>query len=205
MSNTDPAPDDSCPPPFVVYYNPRAHLFKLVGILAICAVVVLLPLTAEGADPQSARILFAIAAIFLIWGYLTILRIRDRRPQVVVDADGIFVRDWHAGVVPWADIDFIAHSSAVRRNIFSALTRSRRGPYLLFKFVNKPTFVPSTTPPLSWLQQIWFDMEMQEPTIMEYGSDTKATTLLRTIQDHIAYWQKQQPTADAAATIVSPQ
>ncbi len=196
--------EDGPPPPFLVYFNPRVHLFKLVAILAICAVLVLVPFWAGNTDPEAARIVIAFAAIFLIWAYLTAKRMRDRRPQVVVDTDGVFVRDWHVGVVPWQDIDFIAHSSSVRRGIVSALTRSRRGPYLLFKFVRTPKVIPTTRPPLSWLQKVWIDMELQEPAIMQFGLDAKATVLLRAIQDHISYWQRGQGAPAGDTTIVSP-
>lgn len=204
MTDDDEFEDGGAPPPFFVYYNPKIHLLKLAAILAICIVLGLLPFMVENIQGDAVRIIGAIVAIFLIWAYLTGSRIRDRRPQVVVDTDGIFVRDWHAGIVPWQEIDFIAHSSSVRRGIVAALTRSRRGPYLLFKFLQMPKSTSSMRPPFSWLQKIWIDMELQEPAIMEYGLDTKATVILRAIQDHIAYWQRTQDTQPGEAPIVSP-
>ena len=196
--------DGGAPPPFFVYYNPTIHLLKLVAILAICIVLGLLPFMVENIQGDAVRVIGAIVAVFLIWAYLTGSRMRDRRPQVVVDTDGIYVRDWHAGSVPWQEIDFIAHSSSVRRGIVSALTRSRRGPYLLFKFVNTPKATSSMMPPFSWLHKIWIDMELQEPALMEYGLDTKATVILRAIQDHIAHWQRTRDEDPAKTTIVSP-
>jgi len=196
--------DTGAPPPFFVYYNPKIHLLKLVAILAICIVLALLPFLVENIEPGAGRIIALIVAIFLIWAYLTGSRIRDRRPQVVVDTNGIFVRDWHVDIVPWEDIDFIAHSSSVRRGIVSALTRSRRGPYLLFKFSQMPKFVSSMRPPFSWLQKILVDMELQEPALMEYGLDTKASVILREIQDHIAYWQTTRDEVEVETAIVSP-
>ncbi|NQV80776.1 MAG: hypothetical protein HQ495_09490 [Alphaproteobacteria bacterium] len=205
MTDTDEDNDDSgTPPPFFVYYNPKIHLLKLVAILAICVVLALLPFLVENIDADAVRIIALIDAVFLIWAYLTGSRIRDRRPQVVVDTNGIYVRDWHVGIVPWEEIDFIAHSSSVRRGIVSALTRSRRGPYLLFKFINMPISTSSMMPPFSWLHKIWIDMELQEPALMEYGLDTKATVILRVIQDHIAYWQSARDEATVETTIVSP-
>ena len=192
------------PPPFFVYYNPTIHFLKLLAILAICIVVGLLPFFVENIVGDAVFVIGAIVAVFLIWAFLTASRMRDRRPQVVVDTEGIYVRDWHAGIVPWQEIDFIAHSSSVRRGIVAALTRSRRGPYLLFKFLQMPTSTSSMIPPFSWLQKIWIDLELQEPAIMEYGLDTKATVILRAIQDHIAFWQRTQDTQAGEATIVSP-
>lgn len=192
------------PPPFFVYYNPKIHFLKLLAILAICIVMGLLPFMVENIQGDAVRVIGAIVLVFLIWAYLTASRMRDRRPQVVVDTDGIYVRDWHVDIVPWQEIDFIAHSSSVRRGIVSALTRSRRGPYLMFRFFNMPKSTPSMAPPFSWLQKIWIDMELQEPAIMEYGLDTKASVILRAIQDHIAHWQRTQDSQPGETTIVPP-
>ena len=201
----DTSTENGAPPPFFVYYNPRVHAFKLVAILAICAVLALLPFLVESPDSGPVLVIIAIILGFLCWGYLTASRMRDRRPQVVVDTNGIYVRDWHVDILPWDDIDFIAHSSSVRRGIVAALSRSRRGPYLLFKFVNVPRVIPSVPPPFSWFQLFWAELELQEPAIMQYGLDTKATVILAAIQDHIAYWQSTQTEPSAEATIVSPQ
>ncbi len=202
---TDDDHDETgAPPPFFVYYNPRVHLFKLVAILAICVVLALLPFMVANIEGDAVRVLAAFIIIFLIWAYLTASRMRDRRPQVVVDTSGIYVRDWHVDIVPWEQIEFIAHSSSVRRGIVSALTRSRRGPYLLFKFERMPTFTSSLPPPFSWLQKIWVDIELQEPALMEYGLDAKATVILRAIQDHIDYWQRTQDFGASDPAVVTP-
>lgn len=204
-ANDDEQGEDSGLPPFFVYYNPKVHLVKLVAILAICVFLLLLPFLVENADPDVVRVIGVIAVGFLIWAYLTARRMRDRRPQVVIDGNGIYVRDWHVDIVPWEQIEFIAHSSSVRRGIISALTRSRRGPYLLFKFENMPKATSSAPPPFSWFQKFWIDIELQEPSIMEYGLDAKATVMLRAIQDHIAHWQGTQNAAPTDSTIVTPQ
>ena len=202
---TDDDRDESgAPPPFFVYYNPRVHLIKLVAILAICVVLALLPVLVTHIQPDAIQVLAAFIVIFLIWAYLVFGRMRDRRPQVVVDADGIYVRDWHVDIVPWAQIEFIAHSSSVRRGIVSALTRSRRGPYLLFKFESVPVYRSTLPIPFNWLQKIWVDIELQEPAIMEYGLDAKATVILHAIQDHIDYWQRTQGIGADDTTVVSP-
>jgi hypothetical protein len=200
----DDLDETGAPPPFFVYYNPRVHLFKLVAILAICVVLALLPFWVENVEAGPVQVIGAIVIGFLIWAYMTGSRIRDRRPQVVVDSNGIYVRDWHVDILPWEDIEFISHSSSVRRGIIAALTRSRRGPYLLFKFFQAPKSVASVPPPFSWFQKMWADIEMQEPAIMEYGLDAKATVILAAIQDHIAYWQSTRPEETVETTIVSP-
>lgn len=205
MSDADDRHDDEgAPASFFVYYNPRVHMFKLVAILAIAIVLALLPFLVENVESDPIRLIGAIVIVFLIWAYMTGRRIRDRRPQVVIDTSGVFVRDWHVDILPWEDIEFISHSSSVRRGIISALTRSRRGPYLLFKFAKMPTIVSSLPPPFSLFQKMWADIELQEPAIMEYGLDTKATVMLRAIQDHIAYWQSNQSEDSPEATVVSP-
>lgn len=205
MSHTNVDIEDSdAPPPFFVYYNPRVHMFKLVAILAIAGVLMALPFLVENVETDPIRLIGAIVIVFLLWAYMTGRRIRDRRPQVVIDVNGVFVRDWHVDILPWADIEFISHSSSVRRGIISALTRSRRGPYLLFKFAKMPTIISSVPPPFSFFQKMWTDIELQEPAIMEYGLDTKATVMLRAIQDHIAYWQAHQSDDTTEATVVSP-
>ncbi len=201
--DADEAEDDGAPPPFFVYYNPIVHLLKFIAILAICLVLALLPFFVENIQGDAVQVIGAIIVIFLIWAYLTFARMRDRRPQVVVDTDGVFVRDWRVDMVPWEEIEFIAHSSSVRRGIVSALTRSRRGPYLLFKFNQMPRFVPTAPPPFSVLQKIWADIELQEPTIMEYGLNAKATVILAAIQDHIAYWQRTGGLPSGGATVMS--
>jgi len=196
--------DNGAPPAFVVYYNPIIHMLKLVTIAAICVVLALLPLLVDNVRGDAVLVIGAFIVILLVWAYLSFARIRDQRPQVVVDADGIYVRDWHIGVVPWENIDFIAHSSSVRRGIVSALTRSRRGPYLLFKFVETPAIVPSWPASVAWLQKFWVEMELQEPVIMQYGLNAKASALLRAIQAHIAYWQRSRDTDAGEPAIVSP-
>ncbi|NKB50087.1 MAG: hypothetical protein GKS02_12095 [Alphaproteobacteria bacterium] len=204
MTEHDARDGNGAPPPFFVYYNPRVHMFKLMAILAIAIVLALLPFLVENVETDPFRLIGGIVIVFLIWAYLTGSRIRDRRPQVVVDPDGIYVRDWHSDIVPWEDIEFISHSSSVRRGIISALTRSRRGPYLLFSFSRMPTFIASVPPPFSFFQRMWNDIELQEPAIMEYGLDTKATVILRAIQDHIAYWQNTPNDTGDKTTIVPP-
>ncbi len=195
---------NKAPAGYYVYYNPRVHQFKLLAILTICIVLITLPLMVEKTEPGPLYILSLFIMGFLLWAYVTLLRIRDRRPQVIIDEAGIFVRDWYSNILPWSEIEFISHSSSVRRGIISALTRSRRGPYLLFKFSNDPEYISSISPPLSWIHKIWIEMELQEPAIMEFGLDSKATQILKAIEEHIEYWQKSSNSdIEDSAIIVS--
>ena len=85
MTDADDDHDETGPPPpFFVYYNPIVHILKLVAILAICAVLILVPFWVGNVDSDAGRLLGAIVIVFLIWGYITGRRIRDRRPQVVL-------------------------------------------------------------------------------------------------------------------------
>ena len=205
MNNKKYNKDSKNNPPagYYVYYNPRVHQFKLLAILAICIVLISLPLMVEKPEAGPLYILTLFIIGFLLWAYVTLLRIRDRRPQVIVDESGIFVRDWYSDILPWSEIEFISHSSSVRRGVISALTRSRRGPYLLFKFSNNPKYVSSISPPLSWVHKIWIEMELQEPAIMEFGLDSRATQILKAIEEHIEYWQRtaESDTKDSAVIL----
>tara|TARA_B100000029_G_scaffold466334_1_gene501762 strand:- start:859 stop:1461 length:603 start_codon:yes stop_codon:yes gene_type:complete len=189
---------------FYVYYNPKTHLFKLAAIISVCFIIMILPFLVDNTDIGSLSILAVFFLGFCFWGIITAKRITDRRPQVIVDINGIYVRDWHVGTVGWENIDFIAHSSSVRRGIISMLTRSRRGPYLVFKFSNPPKAKSALPFPLSFIVEIWADMEMQEPALMEYGLDTKATDVLVVIQNHIDYWQKNHEERTDNSTTIMP-
>ncbi len=47
-------------------------------------------------------------------------------------------------------------------------------------------------------------MELQEPAIMEFGLDSKATQILKAIEEHIEYWQKSSNSdIEDSAIIVS--
>ena len=189
---------------FYVYYNPKTHLFKLLAILSVCVIIMILPFLVENTDLGSLSILAVFFLGFCFWGIITSKRITDKRPQVIIDVNGIYVRDWHVGTVRWENIDFIAHSSSVRRGIISMLTRSRRGPYLVFKFSDPPKAKSDLPFPFSFIQEIWADMEMQEPALMEYGLDNKATDILAVIQDHISYWQRNNKEESDNSTMIMP-
>jgi hypothetical protein len=103
-------------------------------------------------------------------------------------------RHWHAGTMPWQNIEMIAHSSTIRRGIIQQLARSRRGPYILFKFRTPPPFVPDAPFPLSLLQRLRASFEVQEPVISEHGLDASVTLMMRAIEDHLTAWRARQPT-----------
>ena len=92
--------------------------------------------------------------------------------------------------MPWENIEYIAHSSSIRRGLVASVTRTRRKPYLLFRFVETPKIKPAAPPPFSWLQFISAEFAIQEPVIQQYGLDTPVADILQVIQAHIGHWQK---------------
>lgn len=191
-------PEANAPPARLTVYNSAKSHYRRLAVVGLVAIVLLgMPLTLGEVTPDAYQMLFVLIGVLFVWAAMIWRRAQDKREQVVVDTDGVFVRGWHVGTVPWDNIDFIAHSSSVRRSILSALTRSRRGPYLLFKFVATPKTVSDLPAPWSWFQRLWAETELQEPVIAELGLDHKATEILLVIQEHIAWWQSQQPAEKA--------
>lgn len=201
MSENSPAADrddaaaDDTPRVLEVRYSPRAQAIKLVLILCIPALVAFAVFASDTSeiDSDTWRFLGAIIVLTLAWAVGQARRVRDRTPQVIIGPDGIISRHWHAGLIPWENIEFIAHSSTVRRGIIQQLARSRRGPYLQFRFRSDPPFVADAPFPISLLHRIQSSFERQEPAIMENGLDTSATTMLNAIQDHLDAWRARQP------------
>jgi hypothetical protein len=190
---TDDAPaSDAAPDRLVVRYSPRIQALRTLAILGVAALCALIPVAARNPGPQNWQVAGALIAGALIWAFATALRIRDRSPQAVVDTDGIYFRDWMVGTVPWENVDYIAHSSSIRRGIVASITRNRRKPYLLFRFVERPPTRPTVPPPFSWYQQIRTDFVIQEPVIQQYGLDTRVDDILAAIQAHIDHWRSHR-------------
>lgn len=186
---------DAPPAVLEARYNPRVQGLKLALILCIPALIAFVVLSSDTADVDAGtwRFLGAIVLVTLAWAVGQARRIRDRTPQVVIGPDGILARHWHAGLIPWSNIEFIAHSSTVRRGILQQLTRSRRGRYIMFKFRENPPFIPDAPFPFSLLQRFQAWSELQEPAILEHGLDTNVTVMLHAIQDHLDVWRAAQP------------
>ncbi|MDA0786907.1 MAG: hypothetical protein O3B37_11530 [Proteobacteria bacterium] len=181
------------PAPLIVRYNRTVHAWRLVAILALAGMCLIIPFAAEGPIEDSWRFAGALMAAALIWAVVTVFRLRDRSPQVLVDENGVYFREWLVGTIPWDNIQFIAHSSQVRRGIVASITRTRKKPYLLFKFAELPKVRPTAPIPLSWLQFVRAEFAIQEPILQQYGLDTPVNDILTSIQAHIAHWETQQP------------
>ena len=188
-----PDADEGPPPPLHVRYSATAQTFRSFAILAVGALALIIPFVSKEQGAETWQFTGILVGAALIWALLTFNRAWNRTPQVVVDENGVYFREWVAGTVPWENIDYIAHSSSIRRGLVASITRTRRKPYLLFRFVETPKVKPTAPIPLSWWQFVSAEFAMQEPVIQQYGLDTPVNAILEAIQAHIAHWQKGQP------------
>lgn len=188
MATDEDAPPEA-PEPLIVRYSQRVQLWRLLAILTLAAMCLIIPFAAEGPVEDSWRFAGVLIAAALIWAVITYMRLHNRDPQMLIDENGVYFREWLVGTVPWENIEFIAHSSQVRRGIVASITRTRKKPYLLFKFAELPKVRPTAPVPLSWLQFVRAEFAIQEPIIQQYGLDTPVNDILASIQQHIAYWQ----------------
>ncbi|MBN43849.1 MAG: hypothetical protein CL573_10235 [Alphaproteobacteria bacterium] len=192
MVSNDVAPGTPRPAPLIVRYNRQVHFLRLLAILALAGLCVFIPDIAKGPAQESWRFAGVLIAAALTWSIVTAFRIIDRSPQVQVDENGVFVREWHAGTIAWENIQFIAHSSQVRRGVIASITRTRRKPFLLFNFAELPKVRPTTKPPISWFQFVRAEFAIQEPILQQYGLDTPVSQILSSIQKHIDHLQLGQ-------------
>ena len=188
MASDEDAPTGA-PEPLIARYSQQVQFWRLLAILTLAAMCLIIPFTAKGPVEDSWRFAGVLIVAALIWAVITAMRLRNRNPQVLIDENGVYFREWLVGTVPWENIEFIAHSSQVRRGIVASITRTRKKPYLLFKFAELPKVRPTAPIPLSWLQFVRAEFAIQEPIMQQYGLDTPVNDILASIQDHIAHWQ----------------
>ncbi|MGB0573050.1 MAG: hypothetical protein ACPGQM_13500 [Alphaproteobacteria bacterium] len=189
----------TAPEPLIVRYSQRVQFWRLLAILTLAAMCLIIPFAAEGPVEDSWRFASALIAAALVWAVVTFMRMQNRDPQVLVDENGVYFREWLCGTVPWENIVFIAHSSQVRRGIVASITRTRKKPFLMFKFAELPEVRPTAPVPFSWLQFVRAEFGIQEPIMQQYGLDTPVNDILTSIQEHIAYWQSiHEPEAENA-------
>jgi len=190
----EPEAGDGTPPePLTVRFNPTVQILRAVAIFAVAGICLIIPFVSEQSSQDSWRFAGVLIAALSLWGIITLRRAADKTPQVVIDENGVYSREWHAGTVPWETIEYISHSSTIRRNLLSAVTRNRRKPYLLFKFSEPPKLQPTARPPLSWWQVFMGELAIQEPVIQQFGLDTPVDTMLKTIEAQIAAWRIRNP------------
>lgn len=184
---------DLSPPPLYVHYSTAAQTVRGFVILAVGTLALIIPFVAEGESPQTWKLAGLLMGAAAIWALLTFKRARNQTPQVVVDENGVYFREWTVGTVPWENIEYIAHSSSIRRGLVSSITRTRRKPYLQFRFIETPKIKPTAPIPFSWWQFISAEFSIQEPVIQQFGLDTPVNVILEAIQAQISHWQKRSP------------
>ncbi len=187
----------TAPESLIARYSQRIQFWRLTAILTLAAMCLIIPFAAEGPVEDSWRFAGVLIAAALVWAVVTFMRMQNRNAQVLVDENGVYFREWLVGTVPWENIEFIAHSSQVRRGIVASITRTRKKPYLLFKFAELPKVRPTAPVPFSWLQFVRAEFSIQEPIMQQYGLDTPVNDILASIQEHIVHWESlQEPKAD---------
>lgn len=139
-------------------------------------------------------VLAGIVAFFLfLWATSCVLRMRDRRPQLVIDIDGIFMRRWHLGTIPWERIAQLSVSSPGLRSAVQAVLHNRRGPYVVVHFNDRPPVQTDWPGWLAIVQRAWRESDMREAVISPNNLDTKLSTIMASMRDHAAYWREQNP------------
>lgn len=185
----EPEVSAEAPPPLQVGYNKNTQLIRTFAILAVGGICLLIPSAAKEQGPEAWRFTIVLVAASVLWALWTFRRVVDRSPQVIVDESGVYVREWVVGTVPWENIEYIAHSSSIRRGLVASVTRTRRKPYLLFRFIETPKIKPTAPIPFSWAQFVSAEFAIQEPVVQQYGLDVPVADILTQIQAHIAHWQ----------------
>ena len=193
MTSEPEAGDGTPPEPLTVRYNPTVQMLRALGIFAVASICFIIPLVSEQSAQDSWWFAGVLIATLSLWGVITLRRAGDKSPQVIIDENGVYFREWHAGTVPWETIEHISHSSAIRRNLLSAVTRNRRKPYLLFKLSEPPKLQPTARVPLSWWQVFMGELAIQEPVIQQFGLDTPVDRMLKAIESQIAAWRIRNP------------
>ncbi len=170
----------------VVRHNPVAYLSRLSLVLFFTVVSGLAPFFIDDVGRGQLRFYGAAVVLLLAWALVLAHRLRDRRPQVVVDHDGLHVRQWHLGTVAWNDIALVAISSALRRPLAARVFRRRLGDHIVVRFRRYPAFQPSVPPPLSWGQRLLHELDNSDPAIMPARLDASAADILAAIEGHLA-------------------
>ncbi len=175
------------PPPLVVRFNPAAHVRQVALILFFVVASAAAPFLLN--DPTRAQLRFygVIIILLLIWALVVARRTRDRDPQIVVDTHGLFVRSWHLGTVPWADIALVASASALRQPLSTRVFRRRLGDHLVVRLVKYPPFQTSARAPLSWFQWLAHHLDNSDPIISAIQLDVPLAQIMSAIDDQIAY------------------
>ncbi len=177
----------AAPPPLIVRYNPAVYMRGVSVILFFAALTVAAPFLLS--DPSRAQLRFygVIIILLLVWALSVARRARDRRPQVIVDASGLFVRKWHLGTVAWDDIALVARASALRQPLATRVLRRRLGDHLVVRLLRFPPFQASAGPPLSWAQWAGHHLDNSDPIIFPAKLDVPLAEIMAAIEGQINY------------------
>jgi len=210
------------PAPLIARYNVGRIALQLVVVLVFVVLVLVVPRfgdeTPAEALPSEQRqelneareaidrfeeqgglladrtVLAAVVALFLLlWAASCVRRIRDRRPQLVIDTNGIFMRRWHLGTVPWERIAQLSVSRPGLRSAVQAVLHNRRGPYVVVHFNDRPPVQTDWPGWLAVVQRAWRESDMREAVISPNNLDTKLSAIMAAMRDHAAYWREQNP------------
>ena len=184
---------DEPPPRFEATYKRSHHLAQLVVVLAIIATLIALPIVTDKAAWKDTRFVLIFILLLAIWATAIFGRVRDRSPQLTIDTDGVNLRRWHLGSVPYELIDFVAMSRPGMRSALQGLLHNRRGAYIIVRFNEMPPFQPTVRPPFSHLQRFYVELDNREPVISAQGLDTSISAVMAALQEHIGYWRAENP------------
>lgn len=175
------------PPALVVRYNPAAHLRRMAVILLFFALSVAGPFLLDEPSRAQLRFYAVITILLLAWALAVARQSRDRQPRVIIDADGLFVRDWHLGTADWDDIALVGLASALRLPLATRVFRRRLGDHLVVRFLRFPPFQTSARPPLSWLQWVSQQLDNSDPIISPAKLDARLADIMAAIEVQIAH------------------
>jgi hypothetical protein len=119
-------------------------------------------------------------ALFLIYATaLTARRLFDRRPQIVVDREGIFLRRWSERIIPWTAIKSIR---AVKHRLPRTIFFYQR---FICLDLHDPVLYPRTTSRILSFGNGW-DYGLGDITMIAVGLDQEYPELMAAIRPHAA-------------------
>ncbi|MGE0253848.1 MAG: hypothetical protein AB7N54_15560 [Alphaproteobacteria bacterium] len=210
------------PAPLIAHYNLRRIALQFVVMTAFIALIFLAPhfldetptseLPAERQQELSEAqqemqrfeqqggfladrvVLGGVIGFFvLLWAVSCIRRMRDRRPQLVIDTNGIFMRNWHLGIVPWERIAQMSVSRPGLRTAIQALLHNRRGAYVIVHFNDRPPVETDWPGWLAVVQRAWRESDVREAVISPNNLDTSLSSIMAALRDHAAHWRERNP------------
>ena len=176
------------PPPLIVRNNPVAYKQQVAIILLFAALFAIIPLffgdPQSGVGPRGPAI---VTIALVLWALYAIRQGRNQDPQIIVNPNGLYVRSWHLGVVPWDDIVLVAQGGAMRQPLATRVFRRRLGGYLTVRFRQYPRFQTAAPVPISWVQWLMHHLDNSDPIIAVARFDASITQVMAAIDAQITY------------------